>query len=71
MPTKPHTNRQRPRPPVAPMAYRLADCPELCGISVSGLRRLIATGRLRAVRHGRIVLVPAEELRRLAGSEAA
>ncbi|KAA0253401.1 MAG: helix-turn-helix domain-containing protein [Acidobacteria bacterium] len=69
MPT--YSTRKRPRPSTGPLAYRLSDCAPLVGISVSGLRRMIHDGRLRAVRHGRIVLVPADELRRLAGSEAA
>lgn len=71
MPTTIRHDRKRPRPATAPLSYRLSDCASLVGISVSGLRNLIRDGRLRAVRHGRITLIPAAELHRLAGSEVA
>lgn len=67
MTTKP--NRSRPKPAGRPLAYRLVDLPPLVGISQSGLRNMIAEGRLRAIRHGRVVLVRAAEVDRLVGGE--
>lgn len=62
-------NRSRPKPAGRPLAYRLVDLPPLVGISQSGLRNMIAEGRLRAIRHGRVVLVRAAEVDRLVGGE--
>ena len=69
MTTQPRPDRSRPRPTGRPLAYRLKDLPALVGISESGLRHMIALGQLRAIRHGRKVLVRTAEVDRLVGGE--
>jgi hypothetical protein len=61
-------DRRRPRPTSAPFSYRLVDLPPISGISLSGWRNMIAAGKVRAVRHGRVILVPREEVLRVTGA---
>ncbi len=61
------STRRRPKPPSVPFAYRLSDLPALCGLSLSALRNMVQDGRLRAIRHGRAILVPAAEVARITG----
>ena len=65
--TKTH-DRSRPKPQGAPLAYRLADAPSVSGISASQWRHMIARGEVRAVRHGKMVLIPAAEMNRITGA---
>ena len=51
----------------ARLAYPLAEAAFLLGVSVATLRRDARCGVIRTIRYGRRVLLPAEELRRLAG----
>lgn len=60
---------RRPRPNGTPLAVRLADAPQIVGISARGLANLIARNELRAVRRGRCVLIPYSELLRLSGED--
>jgi len=46
---------------------RLADTPQLVGLSVRGVAAAIKRGEIRAIRRGRAILVPWSELRRFAG----
>ncbi|HQN10089.1 MAG TPA: hypothetical protein PK569_21195 [Thermoanaerobaculia bacterium] len=62
-------DRSRPRPPGAPLAYRLSDLDRLTGLSISKLRNMVADGSLRAIRHGRAIVVPAAEVARLTGAD--
>jgi excisionase family DNA binding protein len=54
-----------PVPPIARLAYSIAEAETLSGLSRSSLYRLIAAGTLKTVRHGRRRLVPRGELERL------
>lgn len=47
------------------LAYRVAEAARLLGVSERTVRRLVASGQLRAVTVGGIVLVPRAELDRL------
>lgn len=49
----------------APVAYSAAELALKLGVSENHVRRLIATGAVRAVRLGRLVRIPATELDRL------
>ncbi|MCL4809619.1 MAG: hypothetical protein KJ062_17805 [Thermoanaerobaculia bacterium] len=62
-------NRSRPRPAEKPFSYRLVDLPALSGFSQSQWRNLIARGEVRAVRRGRMILVPRAEVLRVTGGD--
>jgi hypothetical protein len=47
------------------LAYSLAECEALSGLSRSSLYRLMAVGRLKTIVRGRRRLVPARELERM------
>jgi excisionase family DNA binding protein len=51
--------------PFPKLAYSLAECEALSGLSRSSLYRLIAARKLNTVQRGRRRLVPADELMRL------
>ena len=53
----------------APQAYRIKHVAALCNVSERTVRRLIAEGRLRAIKLNRTVLIPADEVRRLLATE--
>ncbi len=59
-------DRSRPKPHER-LAYRLADVPNVLGLSLSHLRLMIGRGEIRAIRHGKATLIPAAEVARLAG----
>ena len=65
----PKPDRSRPRPAEKPFSYRLADLPALSGFSVSQWRNLIARREVRAVKRGRMVLVPRSEVLRIVGGD--
>jgi excisionase family DNA binding protein len=48
---------------IQPLAYTIRECAEALRISERTVRRAIATGKLRAIRVGRLVRVPAASLR--------
>mgnify|MGYP001277120178 CR=1 FL=1 len=60
-------SRRRPKPAAEPLCVRLADTPQLVGLSVRGVAAAIKRGEIRAIRRGRAILVPWSELRRFAG----
>lgn len=70
MPTTatPKPNRRRQKFDEPPFAYRQADLPPLSGISASQWRLMIARGEVKAIRRGRMVLVPRSELIRITGA---
>ena len=47
------------------LSYRICEASKLTGIPKSSIHDAIRLGRLRAVRLGKIVLIPADELKRL------
>lgn len=49
------------------IGYSLAEAEVLCGLSRTSLYRLVSSGQLRTVRHGRRQIIPASELQRLCG----
>jgi excisionase family DNA binding protein len=53
----------------APLAYRVTQVGKLLSLPKSTVYDLVRTGRLRSVQVGRIVLVPASELKRLLSFE--
>ena len=63
----PNPDRRRPKPAEKPFSYRLADLPALSGFSVSQWRALIARREVRAVKRGRMILVPRAEVLRITG----
>jgi excisionase family DNA binding protein len=48
-----------------PLAYRIGEAAEMANISRATIYRLIASGKLKTVKIGRIRLVPAPALRSL------
>ena len=63
----PLPSRRRPKPAAEPLSVRLADAPQLVGLSVRGVAAAIKRGEIRAIRRGRAILIPYSELRRFAG----
>jgi excisionase family DNA binding protein len=51
------------------VAYRVREAAKALGVSERTVRRMVATGELRARRRGRLVLIPARELERFVGAE--
>lgn len=56
---------------IAPLCYRINDACKLLSISRSHLYDLVAAGEVRLVKIGNRSLVPASEIARLSGMEAA
>jgi len=53
------------------LAYSLNEASEATDLSKSHLSRMIAAGQLRSMKVGRRRLIPASEMRRLVGEDAA
>ncbi|AEG50766.1 DNA binding domain protein, excisionase family [Sphingobium chlorophenolicum L-1] len=53
------------------LAFSLNEASEATGLSRSHLTRVIAAGELRSMKVGRRRLIPASEMRRLVGEDAA
>ncbi len=56
---------------LAPLCYRINDACQLLGISRAHLYQRVAMGELRLVKIGNRSLIPASEIVRLSGTEAA
>lgn len=56
---------------VQPLAYTIRECAEALRISERTVRRAIAAGKLRSLRIGRLVRVPADSLRQFMEGEQA
>lgn len=54
-----------------PLAYTVGECADALRVSKRTIRRAIAAGKLRVIRVGRLVRVPAESLRQFMEGEGA
>ena len=57
--------------PPRPVFYTKAELAEIARLSVRSLEKLIRDGRIKVVRLGRLVRIPATEVDRLLGSAVA